>query len=516
MVWKSILFPETEFSIDKQLSEAPVYLNDLYLDQIIQAITDKRENLRPLFYTSIHDANVIRYRHEVMQDLECETLLNRIKAFAANINSAVRSVNSISESIVQENRQYYNYLEKGQLLWAAKTYCEEIQSFMENLSMFNIKSKGLSEFLKYTSKYAKSGFFTLLLSDTNTMKNDLSTVKYCMLIKGNCIKVRKYEDEPDYSTEIEEIFQKFKQETSKEHKKKMSERPYAEHVEAGVLDLVAELYPAIFSRLDEYAAKYKDFIDKTIRAFSEEVQFYIAYLEYISKFKQMGLQFCYPEMLENSKEIFNEEGFDLALANNLIDKRVPVVCNDFYFHSNERIIIISGPNQGGKTTFARAFGQMHHLASLGCPVPGRKAALYLFDNIFTHFEREESIQTFNGKLQDELVRMKDILCHATSHSIIIINEILSSTTLKDAISIGKKIISEVAKLDSLCVCVTFIDELTAVSKKIVSMVSTVVPEEPVRRTFKIVRNPSDGLAYAIHIAEKHRVTYQDLKERIKT
>jgi DNA mismatch repair protein MutS len=179
------------------------------------------------------------------------------------------------------------------------------------------------------------------------------------------------------------------------------------------------------------------------------------------------------------------------------------------------ILLVTGPNQGGKTTFARAFGQLHYLASIGCPVPGSDAQLTMFDRLFTHFEQEESMATLRGKLKDDLVRIYDILEIASGRSIIILNEIFSSTSLQDARALGLEILEKIARLDCLCVCVTFLDELSTANQKIVSLVAGMSTEDPVLRTFKIERRPADGLSYAEAIAEKYQLSYLGLQRRLR-
>ena len=511
MSFQSILFENINANTVIETSAPPNFFIDLNLDQIIDAIKEFKQeyNLRPFFYTPLHDIGTIQYRQEIMRDLEDTVLNGHIVSFAQKMVIMRRYLGLV------EKLEFKNFRE-GWFLEAAQVYCEAVESLAHDLGAANLKSPGLLALREYVSNYSSSNGFKRLLDDTRKLKVALCTVSYCVIFKGLRVRVRKYEEETDYTVEVEKLFEKFKQGATKDYRSKLNVESTMNHVEAQILDCVAKLYPEIFTSLNRFCVEHRNFLDETIRRFDREIQFYIAYLEYIGRLKQAGLMFCYPQVSNADKDVYDEEGFDLALANKCISEHTPIVTNDFYLKEKERIIVVSGPNQGGKTTFARTFGQLHYLASLGLSVPGKQAKLYLFDNIYTHFEKGENIKNLRGKLQDDLVRIHDILDRATPSSIIIMNEIFTSTTLKDAVFLSKEIMEKIIQLDLLCVFVTFIDELASLSEKTVSMVSTVYPDNPALRTFKIVRKPADGLAYALSIAEKYRLTYGYLKERIRS
>ena len=507
MAFRSILYARGE--VPSSVPNQPEFFSDLYLDQVIEAITGpKREyNLTPFFWAPLKDRDDVYYRQEVMQDLENEVLMARIKSFAERMSDVRRYLATVEKID-------FDCYKKGWILEAALVYGEAVISLARDLIDIPLKARGLLEFQKWLTNYIQTQDFKNFVVEAKQVKKALSALKYCIIIESGKFKVKRYEGELDLNIEVEKIFEKFRQRDKEGYLVKFSERAGISHIEAKILEFVAKLYPEPFTALDHFCAHRYPFLNETIESFHREIQFYIAYLDFVSERKRRGLPFCYPQVSTKDKEIYVHDGFDLALANVFRHREKTVVFNDFYLKGPERIIVVTGPNQGGKTTFARMFGQLHYLASLGCPVPGREARLFLCDKILTHFEREEDTLNRRGKLEDDLIRIRDLLLNATSDSIFILNEIFTSTSLEDATFLSKEIMNLLNDLDVIGVWVTFLDELASLNEKTVSMVAMVDPQEPTRRTFKIKRRPADGLAYVLSLAQKYRLTYKQIQERM--
>jgi DNA mismatch repair ATPase MutS len=511
MDFESILFVGKPGATSEETLEQPEFFVDVNLDQVVNATTAGKQeeyNLKPHFYTSLQDIDAIRYRQEVMRDLDNDALLDRIKAFA-------QSMHRMRLHLTLSNKLDWKQNKQGWFLETVLTYCDAVIRLSQHLESQNLESRGFIAFREYLAVYSRSDRFASLCAEARRLVETLSSLRYCLIIAGSRVKVRRYESESDYSVEVERTFERFQQGAVKDYRFEYYTDVGMNHVQARIAELVARLYPDQFADLDQFCAENVAFLDRRIVDFDREVQFYVAYLDYIAPLKRAGLSFCYPEISAARKEIYECDGFDLALASILTAQKAPVVCNDFHLEGSERVFVVSGPNQGGKTTFARMFAQLHYLASLGFSVPGSRSRLFLFDRIFTHFEKEEEITNLRGKLQDDLVRVRQILERATPRSLIVMNEMFTSTTLRDAIFLGTTIMNRILGLDALCVWVTFVVELASLGEKTVSVVSTVAADNAAHRTFRILRQPADGLSYALSLADKYRLTRDQIRERAK-
>ena len=505
----SVLFEHADDASGVDELHEPDFFVDLNLDQLVASLCAGREqyNLAPLFYAPLHRVGAAHFRHSVLRDLEKPDI-------RAAVEAAATAMRRMREQLAQIEKLRYPPQTQAWFLAAARTYRTAVSDLSVALDACDIDSDGLRALRRYLGDYTSAAMFTALAADIETTSDGLVGLRYDVHVQGPHVTVTGYDGEADYTTEIEETFARFRQGAANGYLKQRYESLPMNHVEEQILDRVARLYPEPFATLASFCERHRDFRDATVERFDREVQFYLTYLTLVARLRDAQLPFCYPHVSARSKQLVASDTFDIALANKLTAENKPVVCNVFQLAGPERIFVVSGPNNGGKTTFARTFGQLHYLASLGLLVPGRDARLFLPDRIYTHFEREEDVETLRGKLEDELVRVHDILEHATAASVIVMNESFNSTTLDDARFLGTAVLRQILDLGALALYVTFVDELASLSNATVSMVSTVVADNPAQRTFKIVRRPADGLAYAWAIAEKYGLTYERLMERV--
>jgi hypothetical protein len=509
MTFRSVLLPHGEAGLED--AGEPDHFHDLNLDQVVGPMVAQREyyDLGALFHSPLHDVEAVRYRQAVCRDLEDERVRKAVDGFAEGM-VAVRRRRDHALRLRHRNHRFRWFRE------AARIYCDTVVALRDELAAADLASEALPALRDYLGNYTASPGFGGLADEGAALDEELAAVRYTVQVNGGLVTVRRYEGGDDYRHDVEATFSKFEQGGVADRRVEYPAFSDLNHIEAQVLDLVAELFRGPFGRLAEYCTAHSGFIDPRIARFDREVQFYLAWLDFIAPLRASGFRFCYPEVSTTSKETLVVGSFDVAVAAKLTRQGVPVVPNDFQLTGAERIVVVTGPNQGGKTTFARMFGQLHYLSALGLPVPGETARLSLPDRIFTHFEREEQIETLRGNLADELVRVRVMFDRATADSVFVINEGFSSTSLADAVLLGSEVVRRIIDRDLLGVYVTFVDELASLGAATVSMVATVDPDDPAHRTMRIVRQPADGLAYADAIAAKYGVSYRRLKERISS
>ena len=174
MTFHSILFERAEDSIKEETLEAPAFFVDLNLDQIVDAITAGKQdyNLKPFFYTPLHDIYAIQYRHEVMRDPRRSRPLRAHCSFAQDNACHARAPDPGGQALLQIS-------EGSWFLDAVEIYCDAVIDLVHDLSLVELQSRGFLAFRDYLSNYAQSDRFTTLQWETKQLLADLSAVNYC-------------------------------------------------------------------------------------------------------------------------------------------------------------------------------------------------------------------------------------------------------------------------------------------------------------------------------------------------
>lgn len=168
-----------------------------------------------------------------------------------------------------------------------------------------------------------------------------------------------------------------------------------------------------------------------------ELAFYIGCLNLYDKLSEKGEVVTFPIPVDFSERKQSFKGlYDICLSL-IVENRI--VGNDINA-DNKDLMIITGANQGGKSTFLRSIGQAQLMMQCGMFVPAEYYCANMCKDIFSHFKREEDASMKSGKLDEELSRMSGIADQIVSNSMILFNESFASTNEREGSEIARQIV----------------------------------------------------------------------------
>lgn len=419
--------------------------NDLILDLELESILKYMSKGNKHYYemalramiNPLSDPSDIKYRQDVLNDfISNREILNEIYSI-------------VIDSVVELRRSYYGIIENtvnsqvfssmGLMRYMIPKLKDIRKSLFDNKSSF--KSKGFTQYIKCFEDVFSDDF----LDKLNSIVLSFTESNGGILVSGSL----------DYNNELTDFtLHKYDNNVMerKEWKKakryeivKMDER--AEHEYMRKLDMA--LADSVCSITDAAKAMLL-FIEESY----DEMGFYFSALNLLDSLKQKNLNFCFPVI---DKKINYEELYDLSLALNKQN-----VISNTHSLNDKRITLITGANQGGKSTYLRSFGIASLFLQMGLFVPAKAFTSVPFAKIFTHFSREEDSKMESGRLDEELSRMSNIIKEIKPKSLILFNESFVSTNEREGSSIAKEIIDALYDENCYVFFVTHMFELSTI------------------------------------------------------
>ena len=265
----------------------------------------------------------------------------------------------------------------------------------------------------------------------------------------------------------------------------------------GANDKILALEAEIFAEVRDFISSKLEIVQRTADA--------IAYVDVIQSFAASSL--------ENN---FVRPDISLEGVIDIKDGRHPVIekirsdtvftPNDAYLDTNEnKLLIITGPNMAGKSTFMRQVAVITLMAQIGCFVPARSARIGIVDKIFTRVGASDDLAAGQSTFMVEMNEVAEILKNATKNSLVVLDEIGRGTSTFDGMSIAKATAEYInGKIGCKTLFATHYHELTALEKsnKGVRNYSVAVMKkgDDIKFLHKIVEGGTDN-SYGIEVAK---------------
>jgi DNA mismatch repair ATPase MutS len=184
-------------------------------------------------------------------------------------------------------------------------------------------------------------------------------------------------------------------------------------------------------------AQSTDHILSFFRMLRAELGFYLGCLNLRQRLVERGEPICFPTPLAPDRPSLSCRGlYDVCLA---LRREGKVVGNDVDA-TGRSLVMITGPNQGGKSTFLRSVGLAQLMMQCGMFVGAEDFRASPAEVLFTHFRREEDVTMVSGKLDEELRRMREIADRLVPGGLVLFNESFAATNEREGAEIASAVV----------------------------------------------------------------------------
>ncbi|MBT7929033.1 hypothetical protein HN682_03835, partial [Candidatus Peregrinibacteria bacterium] len=241
----------------------------------------------------------------------------------------------------------------------------------------------------------------------------------------------------------------------------------------------------------------------------------LALSAYASFSEKMDNGFVRPTVLPKESRRMNVKN----ARNPLVENPVP---NDIVYDGEQNLFLITGPNNGGKTTYVKSVGIVQALAQAGLFVPADQAEVSLVDNLYTHFVSPDDITKGEGRYKNELRRMDNIFENATPYSMVLLDEPCGGTSHEEGVEQSKNLLEGFDTLGCATYFTTHMHSLADEVKKDTyesarnfhAQCKKKLIGGGIKYTYKIVPGAS-GKSYGKEIADEMGLSSKDIKNTIR-
>jgi DNA mismatch repair ATPase MutS len=424
-----LMHPDRDFNLQQDMPpNEPALMQDLELSTLFDAMAQGApflfEVAKRAVLSGSHDPDTIRYRQEILTD-------------CLNHPSVVRELYRISVDALESRRQSWYGLSNrspSSILYSAIHILEMSVRELKRMRKIaderanRFSSAGLRTFFAMLRRELDEEFFDSVREHLRELKFREGVLLSVELGEGNEGTAYTLRKPPgDRRGWIERIFAK---------KPPAYTFRIADRDEGGAR-ILAGLENRGVNLVANALAQSADHIDSFFTLLKAELAFYIGCLNLHERLIEQGapISFPLPVMASDRRHAFRGLN-DICLA---LTVRQKVVGNDANADRKD-LVIVTGANQGGKSTFLRSVGLAQLMMQSGMFVPAESFCSNVCAGLFTHYKREEDATMKSGKLDEELGRMSDIADRLAPDAMILFNESFTDTNEREGSEIARQIV----------------------------------------------------------------------------